>query len=262
MKYCSFLLLVALLIPALSYAQPGNQRGGGQWHDEASTLSVFSENGEPFFLVLNGINQNNMPASKIRVEGLPQYGNDIEILFTDKVTPAIRKRITIADPVDGKAVNMVLKIERNREGYARLKFHKCSEVEHDYRPERDEYVMSYGNSRETIAARNEQTYTRPPAGPVAMDARTFDDAKKSIKGASFDETKLSTAKTILGSNYVNTNQVIEICKLLSYDDSKLDFAKFAYSKTVDVNNYFKVGNVFGFSSNKEALNEFINAGGK
>jgi hypothetical protein len=31
---------------------------------------------------------------------------------------------------------------------------------------------------------------------------------------------------------------------------------------VDVNNYFKVGNVFGFSSNKEALNEFINAGGK
>lgn len=260
MKLRSFLLSFILLIPVLAMAQHHGS-GGGYRHDndyrddDMSTLSIFSENGEQFFLVLNGINQNNQPTSKIRVEGLPQYGNEIEILFTDRRTPALRKKITISDPVDGRAVNMTLKLVRNRDGYPKLKFHKCTEVERNYRAPQDEYCMSYGQPRQVYNRDN--TPPPPPAGPMPMDNRNFDDAKRTIANSSFDATRLSTAKTILSSNYLTTNQVMEICKLFSFEDTKLDFAEYAYSKTVDQNNYFKVGTIFHFDSNKQALNDFI-----
>lgn len=278
-------LFLYLLLPVFSFAQYDG-RGGGM-RDEPSSLSIFSENGEQFFLVLNGVAQNNTPVNKIRIEGLPKYGNDIEILFADKRTTAIRKTVTIADPVDGKAVNMTLKISRNREGYPRLKFHKCTEVEHNYHGARDEYVMNYGNPHQintvtettytdpynhevvtqtTTTTTNNNNYTPPPPppppGPQAMDPATFNDVKQSITNASFEDTKLSTAKTILNSNYVNVNQVIEICNLFSFEDSKLTFAKYAYKKTVDANNYFKVAEVFSFDGSKTSLNDFISKGGR
>lgn len=268
-------LALVLAIPFCGFCQYDNY--GGRHREETSTLSVFSENGERFFLVLNNVSQNNTPVSKIRVEGLPQFGNDVQILFADNTTPAIRKRVNIADPVDGKAVNMTLKIVRERDGYPRLKFQRCSEVEHGYKPPRDEYVMNYGNPQqvnsvtettytdpntgqlvtETTTTTTTNNYTPPPAAPRAMDIAAFNDAKQSISNASFDDTKLSTAKTILGNNYVSTAQVMEICNLFSFENTKLAFAKFAYGRTVDQNNYFKVGDVFGFDNSRNELNNYI-----
>ena len=293
MRFTSAFLLCVLLIPALSFAQGDRRYPAGRRGDhESSTLSVFSENGELFFLVLNGVNQNNAPQSKIRVEGLPEYGNDVEIVFADNRTPALKRRINIADPVDGREVNMTLKIERNREGYAQLRFHKCTEVDHNYHPPQDEYVMNYGKPQQTntvtetpytdpntgqlvtqttTTTTNETGYNRhqetpppppPPPAPVAMDQQTFNDVKQMIANSSFEDTKLSTAKTILTNNYISTDQVMEICKLFSFEDSKVAFAKFAYNKTVDKNSYYKVGSVFDFDSNKKVLNDYISRGGR
>lgn len=263
MRPYNFLLLFIFVMPFFASAQQGRQnyRQDARSQYEPSSISIFSENGEQFFLVLNGISQNNVPVSRIRVEGLPQYGNDIEIVFADRRTPAIRKRLTIADPVDGKAVDMTLKITWGR-GYPVLKFYRCTEVERNYRPERDECVMSYGRPTQTnTVVTTTTTYNTTPM-PVPMDGRTFADAKNAISNASFEDTKLSTAKTVLSSNYVSVNQVIEICHLFSFDNTKLAFAKFAYSKTVDQNNYYKVGNVFSFDSDRQALNDFITHAGR
>ena len=260
----SFLLLFILATALLSNAQPGITPSNKHVtfyteQNEKSSLSVFSVKGERFFLVLNGINQNSTPTSRIRVEGLPQFANDVEIIFADGTSPAIRKRIIVADQVAGRAVDMTLKIYSGLEQYPVLRFHKCTEVEHDYHAQRDEYVMYYGQPGQTNTVTTTATAygqnTPPP--PAAMDQQTFNDAKQSISNASFDDTKLSTAKTILSSNFVTTDQVIELCKLFSFENTKLAFAEYAYSRTVDPNNYFKTGSIFSFDSNKKALNEFI-----
>jgi len=62
---------------------------------------------------------------------------------------------------------------------------------------------------------------------------SFKSAKETVAKASFEDTKLSTAKTILASNCFNTDQVIQICKLFGFEASKLDFAKYAYARTTD-----------------------------
>jgi hypothetical protein len=261
MQLRSLILFFILVVPVFSFAQGGRQNNQPQQRNdyEPSSLSVYSETGEQFFLVLNGVNQNNAPTSRIRVEGLPQYGNDIEIIFADRRTQAIRKRITIADPVDGNAVDMTLRLTRERDGFPRLKFFKCVEAERNYRGQRDEYVMYYGRSdrNNTTTTTTTTTYNNTPQGPVAMDPRSFSEAKNTISASSFESTKYSTAKTILGTNYFTTNQVIELCKLFSFEHTRLAFAKDAYSRTIDANNYYKVGSVFTFDGNKTALNSFI-----
>ena len=304
MKQIFFLSIAAILIPVLSFSQHNqydqrgwgnnNQHGGYRYDNmqyETSVLSVFSENGEPFFLILNGIKQNVMPQSKIRVESLPKYMTDVEVTFTDSRIPPIHKTVTIADPVDGKAVNLILRVSRGRDGYPRLRFHRMTECDRNYHGPRDEYVMYYGKPQQintvtetsymdpvtgqwvtetttTTTNNNAGSYGNnsysnneytppPPPMPGAMDQNTFNDVKQSISNASFEDTKLSTAKTILNTNYVNTNQVMEICQLFSFENTKLTFAKFAYSRTVDTQNYFKVAGVFNFDSDKKALNDFI-----
>lgn len=90
-----------------------------------------------------------------------------------------------------------------------------------------------------------------------MAAADFLSAKQTIKAASFDDTKLETAKTIASTNCLSTDQVMEVCRLFSFEDSKLQFAKYAYAKTFDKSNYFKVGTIFTFDGSKTELNKFI-----
>jgi hypothetical protein len=95
------------------------------------------------------------------------------------------------------------------------------------------------------------------SGNWPMNSTNFMDAKKTIEEGSFDDTKLSTAKSIVTSNCLSTDQVIQICNLFSFEENKLTFAQFAYAYTTDPKNYFKVNNVFSFSTSKEELNSFI-----
>jgi hypothetical protein len=256
--WVAILLLFPLVTPAQDRSHDHAYDRRDNYGEPGSALTVFSENREPFFLMINGIKQNAYPQTRVRVEGLPQVTNDVQIIFDDNRTQAIQKRITFSDPVEGKAVNMVLKIARVQNGYPKLCFVKSTELMRDYRPEQGEYVMSYGRD----GSQQGLVKASPPWPPREMDSKVFSDMKHSIAGVSFEETKLSTAKTVLSSNYISTAQVMEICRLFSFEDSKLDFAKFAYSKTVDPNNYFKVGNVFSFSSSKEALNDFLSGTNK
>ncbi|MBZ0207007.1 MAG: DUF4476 domain-containing protein [Flavobacteriales bacterium] len=91
----------------------------------------------------------------------------------------------------------------------------------------------------------------------AMSATDFEDARKSIDSKGFDETKLTLAKQIAGSNCLSTSQVKSIMELFGFEDSKLDFAKFAYDHVMDRNNYYKVNDAFGFSSSVDELNSYI-----
>ncbi|GAA4470149.1 hypothetical protein GCM10023093_30810 [Nemorincola caseinilytica] len=310
------MLLAAVLAGPATYAQRGGYGGFQYRYDnmqyDNSVLSIFSENGEPFYLVLNGMKQNLVPQSKIRVEALPKYQNDVQIMFTNGAPP-IRRTVNIADPIDGRAVNLTLRISGGRSGM-KLRFHRMNECDRNYRGPRDEYVMYYGKPQQvnTVTETSymdpitgqwitETTTTTttdngygggynnggynnggynnggynnggrggnggytppPPPMPVAMDMRTFNDAKNSINGASFEDTKLSTAKTIFGANYMTTTQVMDICRLFSFENTKVTFAKFAYDRCVDPQNYFKVASVFDFDANKKALNDFISRGGR
>lgn len=91
----------------------------------------------------------------------------------------------------------------------------------------------------------------------AMSTADFNSAKQSIASKGFDDTRLQVANQILKSNCMNVAQVIEVMKVFGFEESKLSFAKSAYQKTVDKNNYFKINDAFSFDASIEDLNKFL-----
>jgi len=112
----------------------------------------------------------------------------------------------------------------------------------------------FGNLQSTNAGLNNGTNS-PACGP--MNATEFKTAKESIGSKSFDDSKLTVAKQILGSNCMSSDQVKEVMGLFSFEQSKLDFAKYAYGRTTDQKNYYKLNDAFTFQSSISELDAHI-----
>lgn len=314
------LFLIIAIAPLMSFAQ--------------GCITIFSEDGDRFFLVLNGVKQNAAAQTNVRVDGLTNEYYSAKILFEDQSKPEISKNIPVKDAATEQFAEMTYKIKKTNKGEIKLRYFSATPIQPNYNPPPDMYYVHYGETTPVSAGsvtRTTQTttvsnggagnatmnvngggvnmsinvadpstggtglnmnvsvgdpnvntnvtqttttttsysttttdgYNAPPPPPARagctypMDNSSFSSAKQTIKNTSFEETKLSTAKSILNANCVSTDQIVEICNLFGFEQSKLDFAKFAFLKTTDKGNYFKISNVFSFDASKTELNNFI-----
>jgi hypothetical protein len=93
--------------------------------------------------------------------------------------------------------------------------------------------------------------------PYPMNPMDFESARASIKAKSFDDSKLTMAKQIIGSNCMLSSQIRELMLLLSFESNRLDLAKFAWHHNLDKGNYFKLNDAFTFESSIDELNQYI-----
>lgn len=265
-------------------------------------LTIFSEDGEKFYLILNGEKQNEVAQTNIRVEDLRQPYYSAKIIFKDSsLAPITKSGLRIAD-ADGNFMDVTYKLRKDKGGKMKLNYFSMAPVQQDYMPPAGVVVYRYGSPEPTVtrtvttnssmganvnvngvsigvnitdpgmtqttttttttsssssSSSMDVTPTRGECMGGPMRASEFAAAKKSIADASFEETKLSTAKAIAKSNCLSADQVAAICKVFGFEESKLAFAKYAYKYTVDQKSYFKVNEVFSFDSSKEELNKFM-----
>jgi hypothetical protein len=99
--------------------------------------------------------------------------------------------------------------------------------------------------------------TRGCGGTSCMTSGNFNAALATIKKQSFEDTKLKTAKQVITANCLNVNQVMQIANLFSFEDNKLEFAKFAYDYCIEPQNYFKLNGIFSFSTNVDELSDYV-----
>lgn len=92
-----------------------------------------------------------------------------------------------------------------------------------------------------------------------MSDTEFADVKKSIEAKSFEDSKMTLAKQVGNSRCFTVAQVKGLMTLFSFEDSKLDIAKYAYERTYDIDNYYKVNDAFTFETSIDDLNEYIQA---
>lgn len=85
----------------------------------------------------------------------------------------------------------------------------------------------------------------------------FGILKQFIQKESFDNRKLNIAKQAAGNGNFSTAQVRDLMSIFSFDEGKLDIAKYFYNRTVDRNNYYQLTDALSFTTNKDALLEFI-----
>lgn len=319
MKRTSLLLLI-LFLAFCSFAQPA----------ATSNLVVFSEDGNRFFLILNGIRQNEKPETNVKVQGLTSPYYTARVIFEDKTLSDIEKKMLMVQDDRGQNLEVTYKIKKDKDGKNVMRFFSQMPTSiapanvpnlpiYNYAPTvRPNYPVSNGviqtttsttvvqgnvpgnnvnvsanlggvgvgmnvnindpmlNSTTTTTTTTYSTttsvsdpgVTHTNTQPVSsgcngwpMNSSDFNSAKGSISSKSFEDSKLTTAKQVAGSNCLNADQVKQIMGLFSFEESKLEFAKFAYSRTVDKNNYFKVNDAFSFESSIDDLNKYIQGSG-
>jgi hypothetical protein len=92
--------------------------------------------------------------------------------------------------------------------------------------------------------------------PYPMSVGDFESAKASVKSKSFDDSKLTLAKQIIGSNCMLCSQIKELMLLITFEATRLDLAKFAWHYNLDKGNYYKLNDAFTFESSIDELNKY------
>ena len=99
--------------------------------------------------------------------------------------------------------------------------------------------------------------SKPSSCTFPISGSEYGKVTATIKSQSFEETQLKIAKQAIKANCMSTAQIKGICKMFSFEESKLEFAIYAYSFCTDKNNYYNLNDVFSFSTSVDSLNEAI-----
>jgi hypothetical protein len=102
-------------------------------------------------------------------------------------------------------------------------------------------------------------YSGPTGCPYPMSPNDFASVKQSIMSKDFENSKLTIAKQVIGSNCLLCSQVKEIMLLFDFENTRLELAKYAYGYTFDIGNYYKLNDAFTFESSIDQLNKYINS---
>ncbi len=90
-----------------------------------------------------------------------------------------------------------------------------------------------------------------------MTGREFETLKESLRKEWFENNRLTSTKTVIDKSNFTAAQVKELMLLFTFENNRLEIAKYAYRKTVDKHNYFQLNDALTFSSSKDELARFI-----
>lgn len=132
----TFLIIFLFFVNAISFAQQG----------KVGHLTIFSEDGDKFFVILNGEPQNNIPQTNIRIEDLNQPYYNVTIRFESQYYENITKNSLMIADADGVMSDVTYKIKRdkNNTGKMKLNYYSSIPVEQGFKASPNVYVMHYG----------------------------------------------------------------------------------------------------------------------
>jgi hypothetical protein len=350
-NYFSMQLLLAIFFASTTiFAQNGN-----------STFEIFSEDGDPFVVVMNGVQQNTQAQTNVKIQNLTPAPYKLRIIFQNKELGALNDKINLdygfhqsyviklkkitsfqknlKSATNNMAENFSIKdsaeanakraqIENENSKYVIKMLSKIPipgapapvQTQAVPPPNRNTQVTTTtsmpaqqttvvqqtttttGNSANintnsnmnganlsmninlnggmnTNAGYSETTtttvhstggttqqnvyvmpgYNGPTGCPWPMSEGDFAGAKGSIQSKSFEDSKLTMAKQIFDHNCLLSSQVRDIMSIFDFEATRLDFAKYAYGRTFDIGNYYKVNDVFDFETSISDLNAYINS---
>lgn len=110
-----------------------------------SRVTVFSQNGEKFWVVVNGVRQNDQPATNVCVTGLTMPNALFKIIFEDESIPSLDKNTLLRDG-DNKPIEINYVLRRNKKGEMVMNVSSFAPIEEQMAaapPPRDMAVVSY-----------------------------------------------------------------------------------------------------------------------
>ncbi len=107
------------------------------------TLNIFSQNGEKFYLFLDGIKQNDIARSNIRIEQLPYTYYNVKIDFPAfRIPGIIKNNVSVAD-ADDILMDATYRIRQDKAGKVKLNFYSINNPQPDFIAPAGMYVYQY-----------------------------------------------------------------------------------------------------------------------
>lgn len=279
-----------------------------------NNLTVFSEDGLPFYLILNGIRQNEQPQTNIRMEALTADYYAAKVIFNDQTLGEIEKKFLNITGPECKPCDVTYKIKYDKKGNLTMKPFNFSSLATAPPPPANVQVIhynttpmpapvlgvqitetttthttgssdnvsmgvnvggfnmgvnvnvndGYGGTTQTTTTTTTTMTNVTPAQPVVqepvcpqMTSSSYNALLSTMEQKSFDDDKLTVAKQAASSNCMTANQIKGVMSAFGWEDTRVDFAKYAYAYCLDQQNYFQVNSAFEWDDSVQELNDYI-----
>lgn len=125
------------------------------------------------------------------------------------------------------------------------------------------WVDGRDNMRPERPGRPEQGEHRPGYGyNRVMNDQLFQTFYKEMKNEPFKDDRMKLLNAALAGSDFTSAQCLQLTKLYTFDDDRMEIMKIMYPRIVDKEAFFTVINTLTFSSSKEKMKDFIIGHGK
>lgn len=256
-----------LLITTASFAQPG----------PVGHLTIFSEDGDKFTLILNGEVINDTPQTNLRVEDLNQPYYNAKIRFADQTLQDITKNNLMLTDVDGVFSDVTYKIKRDKNNKTKMKMNYFSSipVQPDFVPASNVHVIHYGQPAPVVVQGSTQTTTTTTTQTGGTSVGVGINVEGINMGISINDgmgngtITQTTTTTHSAGTAVHYDQPVRGCggrgcmtpgnysaalstiKKQNFEDTRLKTAKqIITDNCMNVDQIMQIANTFNFEENK------------
>ena len=133
----------------------------------------------------------------------------------------------------------------------------------DGRGVKEIWVDGRDNIRPERPGRPEQGEHRPGYGyNRVMNDQLFQTFYKEMKNEPFKDDRMKLLNAALAGSDFTSAQCLQLTKLYTFDDDRMEIMKIMYPRIVDKEAFFTVINTLTFSSSKEKMKDFMIGYGK
>lgn len=228
------------------------------------SLPIFAQNSGVFHLKV----YNNAPFAVAFDDQKPQEARNI---YTLKNIPEGNHLVRVFQRMANSAPNKPpllifedrIEINARREIFAyidaksRYRIHQVIHLSND---ENNPYLIPEQPNQMPEQPNNQpQIQPVPTPAPTAnvMNNDQFSGLRNAVKESNFDDQRLEIAKQGIRNSMLSIEQIRALVDVFSFEDSKVELAKFAYNYTPDKNRYQELYSAFKFSSSTDEVLKYI-----
>ena len=245
MKKTILYLFLLLSLPAMAQYRGHGGHGHGGGHETGSSLTIVGPRHQAFWLFVDDVLQNETAVHSIRVNNL----------WPDEFYIRVELDNGSQDCV-GRFVDM-----RHPQGFSIVQRSNLFGLEPTQGNIRPELIMDLLTETPLppMPPTPQVGVVQPPVPqPLpGMSPNDFDAAMAMLSNEKFDDTRLTLAKQIVTNNPMTVSQIAQICRQFSFENNRLELAKFAYPFCVEKHKYYMLNEVFTYDSSKQELNEYL-----
>jgi hypothetical protein len=202
MKNLLLSIIVIVITANVSFSQP------------VSNIVIFSEDGYPFFVVMNGIQENKNAQTNVKIKRLTATNYKVKIIFEDQTIPSIEKNLYTKPDLE-----VTYRIKKNNKGENVLNYY--SEAPIPYEAVNDVVVVNDNTGHSDVVVNN----TVPDnSGGVNVNMNVNDGYNSSGVNVNMNVNEN-------GINYnVQTNDGVNVNANINVTDANMNYNETVYNE--------------------------------